>query len=79
MIRLMIRIFSLIFVVCAGFAAYYYKSVPLTFTSGAFFLTFLGTFVANKAITGHKIVQKSGSHSRNNQTVVFGNNENKRG
>lgn len=79
MIRLMIRIFSLIFVTCAGFAAYHYKSVPLMFTSGAFLLTFLGTFVVNKTSSGHKIVQKSGSHSRNNQTVIFGNNENKRG
>lgn len=78
MIRLMIRIFSLIFVACAGFAAYHYKSVPLMFTASAFLLTFLGTFVVNKASTGHKIVQKSGSRSRNNQTVVFGNHENKR-
>ena len=79
MIRIMIRIFSMIFVACAGFAAYHYKSVPLMFTSGAFLLTFLGTFIVSKASSGHTIIQKSGSRSRNNQTVVFGNNENKRG
>lgn len=58
MIRNMIRIFSLIFVVCAGFAAYHFKSVPLVFTSGAFLLTFLGTFIVNKASSGHTIIQK---------------------
>ncbi|HGH3389959.1 TPA: hypothetical protein ACJIKV_004672 [Citrobacter freundii] len=79
MIRIMIRIFSLTFVACAGFAAYHFNSVPLMLTSGGFLLTFLGTFIVNKTSSGHTIIQKSGSHSKNNQTVVFGNNENKRG
>lgn len=39
MIRIMIRIFSLTFVACAGFAAYHFNSVPLMFTSGSFLVT----------------------------------------
>lgn len=52
MIRIMIRIFSLTFVACAGFAAYHFNSVPLMFTSGSFLVTFLGTFIVNKKVQG---------------------------
>lgn len=59
----------------AAISAYFMQSLPLVFTSVAFFLTFLGTFIVNKSPSGHTVIQKSGSKSRSTQTVIFGNNE----
>lgn len=74
-IRISIRILSLIGALCALTAGFLLKNNAFYFTSLSLFLAFLGTFVksqqANSDANIH-VTQKGGAHSTNTQTISFG-------
>lgn len=78
MAKIIIRIISLLGAVIAFFCAWKYQTYTWYFTSLAFLITFIGTFVVNKnASTGHAITQTGGAFSHNNQSVNIGTSSTK--
>lgn len=76
-IRVCIRILSLIGAICALTAGFLLKNNAFYFTSLSLFLAFLGTFVKSQQSssgTNVHVTQKGGSHSTNTQNVSIGSN-----
>lgn len=77
MVKSFIRVISVVF--CLGAFIFWYVSGNdiLIFTSAAFLLTFLGTFIPSSkadepdALKRNTIKQKSGAFSKNTQTVTI--------
>ena len=73
MAKIIIRIISLLGSVIAFLCAWKYQTYTWYFTSLAFLITFVGTFVVNKnSSNGHTVTQKGGAFSHNNQSVNIG-------
>lgn len=73
MAKIIIRVLSFFGGVIALYCAWDFKTNTWYFTSLAFLITFVGTFVVNKSSnSGHTVTQKGGAFSNNNQSVNIG-------
>lgn len=73
MAKIIIRTLSFLGGMIALYCAWEFNTNTWYFTSLAFLITFVGTFVVNKsASSGHTVTQKGGAFSNNNQSVNIG-------